>query len=243
MKRRILVLMVVALTIFLLTASLTSAAPGAPGAPTLRWVTTSATTAELRADGITNGGTAGNGAISWDLYFRFPVTVSSPYPVVTIAAGPTWTGMSPCTFTTSVSMNQPSNPGSTGDRGVLINGFCTTGVPNNPVTGSDVLVATVTLASCPSGSAGFVMDLDSGNDVFGASVAQMVDRNNSEYTFSDSDLTDGAPMCAPTAVTMTGFGANNENPAAGGVMALWPLLAGGAAVVAGGAYALSHRKR
>jgi hypothetical protein len=243
MKRRILVLMVVALTIFLLTASLTSAAPGAPGAPTLRWVTTGATTAEIRADGITNGGTAGNGAISWDLYFRFPGTVNSPYPVVTITAGSAWTGMSPCTFTTNVSMNQPSAPGATGDRGVLINGFCTSGVPNNPVTGSNVLVANVTLASCPAGSAGFVMDLDSGDDVFGASVAQIVDKNNDAYALTDADLTDGAPMCAPTAVTMTGFGANNANPAAGGVMALWPLLAGGAAVVAGGAYALSHRKR
>ena len=119
MKRRILVLMVVALTIFLLTASLTSAAPGAPGAPTLRWVTTSATTAEICADGITNGGTANNGAISWDLYFRFPVTVNSPYPVVTIAAGPAWTGMSPCTFATNVSMNQPSAAGATGDLSLI----------------------------------------------------------------------------------------------------------------------------
>ena len=88
------------------------------------------------------------------------------------------------------------------------------------------------------------MDLDSGDDVYGTSVAQMVDRGNSEFFFQDSDLTDGAPMCgAPTAVTMTGFGANNANPAAGGVMALWPLLVGGAAVIAGGAYALSRRKR
>ena len=244
MKRRILVLLVVALTLFLLTASLTSADPAAPGTPTLRWVTTSATTAELRADGLTNGGTAGNGAISWDLYFRFPGTVNSPYPVVSIVPGPAWTGMSPCTFTTNVSMNQPSGANATGDRGVLINGFCTTGVPNNPVTGSNVLVATVTFASCPAGSAGFVMDLDSGNDVFGASVVDFADRNNDAYYLSDADMTDGSPMCAsPTAVTMTGFGANNDNPAAGGVMALWPLLAGGAAVVAGGAYALSRRKR
>jgi len=243
MKRRILVLLVVALTLFLLTASLTSAEPGAPGAPTLRWVTTSATTAELRADGLTNGGTTGNGAISWDLYFRFPASVNAPYPVVSITAGPAWTGMTPCTFTTNVSMNQPSAPGATGDRGVIINGCCTSGVPTNPVTGSNVLVATVNFASCPAGSAGFVMDLDSGDDVFGASVAQFVDKNNDPYALSDTDLTDGAPMCAPTAVTMTGFGANNANPAAGGVTALWPMLAAGAAVVAGGAYALSRRKR
>lgn len=243
MKRRILVMLIVALSLILLTASLTSADPAAPGTPTLRWVTTSATTAELRADGLTNGGIAGNGAISWDIYFRFPGTVSSPYPVVSIVPGPAWTGMSPCTFATNVSMNQPSGAGATGDRGVLINGFCTTGVPNNPVTGSNVLVATVNFASCPAGTSGFVMDLDSGDDVFGASVVGFADRNNDAYYLSDADMTDGAPMCAPTAVTMTGFGANNANPAAGGITALWPLLAGGAAVVAGGAYALSRRKR
>jgi hypothetical protein len=244
MKRRILVLLVVALTLFLFTASLSSAEPGAPGAPTLRWVTTSSTTAEIRADGLTNGGTSGNGAISWDIYFRFPESVASPYPVVSITAGSSWTNMSPCTFGTNVSMNQPSGAGGTGTRGVLINGFCTTGVPNNPVTGNDVLVATVTLAGCPTGlPSGFVMDLDSGDDVFGTSVVNFADRNNDAYYLSDSDVTDGPAMCSPTAVTMTGFNANNANPAAGGLAAMWPLLAAGAAVAAGGAYALSRRKR
>lgn len=195
MKRRIHLLLVVALALFLSTAFPSSATPGALGAPTLRWVTTSATTAELRADGLTNGGTPGNGAISWDLYFRFPVTVTSPPPVVTITAGPAWTSMSPCTFVTNVSMNQPSAPGATGNRGVLINGFCTSGVPNNPVTGSNILVATITLASCPAGNAGFVMDLHAGDSVFGASVADFVDRSNAPFNLSDADLTDGTPMC------------------------------------------------
>lgn len=168
-----------------------------PGTPTLRWVTTSPTTAEIRADGITNGGTGGNGAISWDLYFRFPASVSAPFPAVSIAAGPAWTGMSPCTFTTHVSMNQPSAAGATGTRGVLINGFCTTGVPGNPVVGSNVLVATVTLASCPAGGSGFVINFDSGDDVYGAAVADVVDRNNDPFIRSDAGLSDGAPMCVP----------------------------------------------
>jgi hypothetical protein len=221
MKRRMLVLLVIALTLFLFlfTAFLTSANPGAPGTPTLRWVRTSATTAEIRADGLTNGGTAGNGAISWDIYFRFPVSVSSPYPVVGITAGPAWTGMSPCTFATNVSMNQPSVPGTTGDRGVFINGFCTTGVPNNPVTGSNVLVASVTFAACPAGSAGFVMDLDSGDDVFGASVADVVDRNNDPFNLSDTNLTDGTLMCAPNTfsltVTTAGLGSGIVTPPVG----------------------------
>ncbi len=135
--------------------------------------------------------------------------------------------------------------GSTGDRGVLINGFCTTGIPNNPVTGSNVLVATrhvqrlsrwQRLALSWTSTAAMMCSE--------RPLPDMADKQSRTPILSRTlTLTDGAPMCAPTAVTMTGFGANNANPAAGGVMALWPLLAGGAAVVAGGAYALSRRKR
>ena len=62
MKRRILLFCTAALALVLASVPLVSAAPQAPGTPTLRWVTTGATTAEIRADGITTGGTAGNGA-------------------------------------------------------------------------------------------------------------------------------------------------------------------------------------
>lgn len=242
MLRRSITAFLVVAFILVMFATVTTAAPAAPGTPTLRWVTTGPTTAEIRADGITNGGTAGNGAMNWDIYFRFPATVASPYPVVSVVAGPAWTGQSPCGFQTNVSMNLPSGPGGTGDRGVIINGFCGSGVPTNPVTGSNVLVATVTLASCPAGSAsGFVMDLDSGDEVFGASVAQMVDKNNSAYTFTDGDLTDGTAMCVPAAVTMSGLDATSDSPAPFAAAA-WPLLAGAAAVAAGGAYALLRRK-
>jgi hypothetical protein len=244
MLKRKLVFVALGALVVLMLATTVSASPDAPGAPTLRWVTTSATTAEIRADGITNGGVAGNGAMNWDIYFRFPTNVPSPYPGVSIVPGPLFAAQAPCGFQTNVSMNLPSAPGATGDRGVAINGFCGSGVPNNPVTGNDVLVATVTLAGCPTGLPnGFVMDLDSGDDVFGVSVSQMVDKNLDAYAFQDTDLTDGPAMCSPTAVTMTGFDANNANPAAGGLAAMWPVLAAGAAVAAGGAYALSRRKR
>ena len=77
----------------------------------------------------------------------------------------------------------------------------------NPVTGNNVLVATVTLSGCPTATAGFVMDLDSGDDVYGVPVAGMVDRNNDAYVFSDSSLTDGTPLCVPTAVALADFSA------------------------------------
>ena len=240
LKRNIIVGLVVALVLVLL-ATAVSAAPNAPGTPTVRWVTTSPTTAELRADGITNGGVSGNGAMNWDIYFRFPNTVASPYPVVSVVAGPAFLAQTPCGFQTNVSMNLPSAPGSTGDRGVIINGFCTSGVPTNPVTGSNVLIATITLASCPTTGA-FVMDLDSGDDVFGESVAQIVDKTNSAYTLQDSDLIDGGALCGPTAVTMSGMNAASSNPAPVAA-ASWPLLAGAGTVALGGIYALARRKR
>jgi hypothetical protein len=207
MKRRIPLFCIAALALALASVSLVSAAPRAPGTPTLRWVTTGATTAEIRADGITTGGTAGNGAIAWDIYFRYPATVSPPFPTVSITPGSGWTGMSPCTFATNVSNGMPSGPNATGTAGILINGFCTTAIPTNPVTGSNVLVATVTLSGCPTAVAGFVMDLDSGDDVYGVPVAGMVDRANDTYVFSDSSLTDGAPLCVPTAITLASFSA------------------------------------
>ena len=240
-NQRLLAVMLTSVVFLALLSTVVAAAPAAPGAPTARWVTLNATTAEIRADGITDGGVSGNGAISWDFYFRFPPSVGAPYPVITITPGPAWPAMSPCTFATNVAPGLPSNPGATGDRGVLISGFCTTGVPTNPVTGNNVLIATITLASCPAGTSGFVMDLSSGVDVFGEGVSQIVDRSNDPYILTDADLTDGDPMCAPTAVTMAGFEATSDSPAPFAAAA-WPLLAGAAVVVAGGAFALLRRK-
>jgi len=240
MNRRFFAVLLSSIALLVLATSVT-AAPAAPGTPTLRWVTTSATTAEIRADGIENGGgQANNGAISWDIYFRFPPSVTAPYPTITAVAGPSWLALN-CGFNASISPNQPSAPGMTGDRGVFLNGGCTTSFPASSVTGSNVLLATLSFASCPSVSGGFVMDLDSGDDVYGVPVAQIVDRSNSEYFFQDSDLTDGTAMCAPTAVTMAGFDAATDSPAPFAAAA-WPLLAGAAAVAAGGAYALLRRK-
>lgn len=240
MKRSIVVVSLLVLLLVLFSFTLVGAEQRAPGTPTLRWVTTSATTAELRADNLTNGGTAGNGAMTWDIYFRFPASVATPLPGVSVVAGPLFTGQSPCGFATNVSEGLPSEPGGGGTRGVIINGFCSSGIANNPVTGSNVLVATVTLASCPAQS--FVMDLDTGADVFGAGVTAIVDRAGDPYTLTAQDLTDGTAMCAPTAVTMSGLDASSDS-AAPFVASAWPLLAGAAAVAAGGAYALLRRKR
>jgi len=86
------------------------------------------------------------------------------------------------------------------------------------------------------------MDMASGIDVFGGEVTNIVYRVTPAQYLPDSSLTDGAPMCgSPTAVTMTGLDAASSS-AAPFAAAAWPLLAGAAAVAAGGAYALLRRK-
>lgn len=219
-------------------ASLAAASPSAPGTPTLRWVATAnPNVAEIRADGLTDGGVAGNGAMNWDIYFRFPNSVTAPYPTATIQAGPLFLAQTNCTFATNVSLNMPSAPGPSGDRGIMINGFCTTGIPPNPVVGDNVLVATVTLAGCPA--QGFIMDLDSGDEVFGEGVAYMVDRNNDAYQFTDDDLTDGPACGAPTAVSLAGVQAETAPSAAnyGLVLALVLVVA-----AAAGAFLVMRRR-
>jgi hypothetical protein len=223
----------VALVALIMMASLAAASPSSPGTPTLRWVATgNPNVSEIRADGITNGGIQGNGAMNWDIYFRFPGSVSAPYPSISIQAGPQFLAQAPCTFATNVSPLQPSAPGPSGDRGVLINGFCTTGVPDNPVVGDNVLVATVTFSGCPA--QGFIMDLDSGDDVYGAQVAAMVDRTNDAYYFTDADLTDGPACGGPTAVELVNVQAETAPAANYGLLlalAVLILIVAGAALV------------
>ena len=237
MRRPIITISLIVVLLVLLSVSYVSASERAPGSPTLRWVTTSATTAELRADGLTDGGVPGNGAMTWDIYFRFPNNVAAPYPGISIQAGPSFVAQSPCGFTTNVSEGLPSEPGGAGDRGVIINGFCSSGIANNPVTGDNVLVATVTLDSCPS--VPFVMDLDTGEAVFGAGVTQIVDTSGDPYVLTAQDLTDGTAMCGPTAVELTNVQADSASSTAqyGALLALALV----AVLVAGAGFVLRRR--
>lgn len=238
LNRRLSSLLIAFVALAVLT-SLASAGPTAPGAPKLRWrATANPAVSEIRADNITDGGTAGNGAMTWDIYFRFPGSVASPYPGISITPGPAWTAMSPCGFSTNVSVGQPSAPGATGDRGVFINGFCATGIPTNPVIGNDVLVATLTFTNCPAG--GFIMDLDSGDDVYGVGVADIVDKNNDPYYLNDADLTDGGICGNPTAVQIANISAGPVAPLGN---ALYPALAGAAALLAAAGVAFKGKRK
>ncbi len=237
MRRPIVAVSLIVVLLVLFSVSYVSASERAPGTPTLRWVTTSATTAELRADGLTSGGVQGNGAMTWDVFFRFPNTVPAPYPGVSIVAGPEFVAQAPCGFTTNVSEGLPSEPGGTGDRGVIINGFCSSAIANNPVTGDNVLVATITIASCPS--VPFVMDLDTGAAVFGEGVTQIVDRDGDTYVLTAGNLTDGSAMCGRTAVELTNVQADSaSNTAQYGALLALALLA---VIVVGAGFVLRRR--
>jgi len=163
--------------------------------------------------------------------------VPAPYPGVSIVAGPEFVAQAPCGFTTNVSEGLPSEPGGTGDRGVIINGFCSSAIANNPVTGDNVLVATITIASCPS--VPFVMDLDTGAAVFGEGVTQIVDRDGDPYVLTAGDLTDGSAMCGPTAVELTNVQADSaSNTAQYGALLALALLA---VIVVGAGFVLRRR--
>lgn len=219
----------------LLLASVVSAGTAGIGNPTMR-VAPGANnqTAVIFADGITNGGTAGNGAISWDIYFTVPTTVG--LADITVTAGSAWTAQCPGSF----SISKTAQGQSGGQNAFYISGVCTVARTGPAVTGSNVEVATLTFGTSCSATGSFNVNLDVGPT---GDWTDMFDTNNDIYIFPAGSLTDGGSLCAPAAVTMSGFDANSANPAAGVVGSVWPLLAAGAAVVAGGAYALSRRKR
>lgn len=204
-----------ALVVALLGISLVvaNASPTGIGTPTLRLVPTGTDNVfEIRADGITDGGIGGNGAISWDIYFRYDRQAGMS--VASVVPGPAWTSV--CTFLASFTEGLPGS-GGTGTNGVIINGSCNN-APTGAVTGDNVLVATVTLNnSNVCGGTALLAELDSGDDAFGGpgnEVTDMFDRNsNQRYVFADTSI--GAPVAVqicPTAVTVTDLATQSRFP-------------------------------
>lgn len=232
MKRKI-TSMGVAVAIMLVMVVSAGAAPG--GTDTIvRWIQTGATTAELRVDGITNGLPAG--AVAYDIYMRVPQGFAMP--VVTVGSvGPAWTALN-CGFTADFypQPSDPPPPGS-GDRGLLLIATCTSSAAQSSVTGDNVLLATIDLAGCPAG--GFTMDLDSGDDVYGSPVSDLVDSNINAFFFPDANMIDGPACGAPTAVELTNVQADSASNTAqyGALLALALLVA----IVVGAGFALRRR--
>ena len=222
-----------AIVILVAMVAVVSAAPGGTGT-IVRWEQTGPTTAEIRVDGIANGLPAGG--ISYDIYMRVPDGV--PMPTVSVASvGPAWAGLN-CGFSASF-YPQPSSgpPPGSGDHGLLLIGSCTSGVAQGTVTGDNVLLASVDLSSCPQG--GFTMDLDSGDDVYGDSLSDIVGTSTA-YFFTDQEMIDGPACGAPTAVELTNVQAESAPTSSVQYGALLAVAAI-AAVVAGAGFAMRRR--
>jgi hypothetical protein len=233
MKTFRLVAVLVAVTLVLGIVPLVSASnPSDLGNPTLRVnPTASPTVSQIFADGITDGGVAGNGAAAFTIWFTVPSNVV--LADISAAAGPAWIAQN-CNFSTFMSAQPPIG----GRNTVQLDGFCTSAASGPRVTGSNVLVATLTFtqSACSANPSGFLIDLTAEGD-----NTSLFEPDGTPYIFPPQALTDGGVCGAPTSVSMAGFDATTDSPApfAG---AAWPLLAGAAAVAAGGAYALLRRK-
>ena len=184
---------------FLLLTSVVSAGTSGIGNPTMRVALgANSQTAVLFGDAITNGGQAGNGAISWDFYFTVPGSVG--LADFTVAAGPQWSDQCPGLFSVAKTAQGTVN----GQNAFYISGFCSSTRTGPPVTGSNVEVATLVFNTACATTGTFNVNLDVGPT---GDWTDMYDASNQLYIFTASALTDGPPQCVPTAVTLANFSA------------------------------------
>lgn len=178
------------------------------GTPTMRFRATSdPAVSEIRADGITNGGVAGNGAISWDIFVFVPNNVTAA--TMTLTPGPAWVAQCPGAFGTSKSpVSVPPPP--PGKLGFLLSGYCTDTRTGPPVTGNDVQVVSIAFNSTACANGGFVVDMDGT-----AEYTDMFDTDPQglpAYIFPDGSLTDGGACGNPTAITLSNVTASPVAP-------------------------------
>lgn len=186
--------------------TLAGAAPVGIGNPTLRVANGgSALTATIYADGVTDGGAAGNGAISWDVFFIVPPGVA--LDSFTITPGQVWIDQCPGAFGTAKTSQTSPVPG---QNAYYINGFCTITRTGSAITGSNVPVATLTFNDVCSVTGAFNVNLHTGGDPAG-DLTDMFDTNNELYAFPDASLTDGGSLCGPTAVELTNVQADSAS--------------------------------
>ncbi|MCB0002198.1 MAG: hypothetical protein KDI07_05590 [Anaerolineae bacterium] len=226
---------VMAVLCLVLAATMAGAASNGIGNPTLRVANGGSTlTSVIYADGITDGGAAGNGAISWDVFFVVPSGVA--LDSFTITPGQVWIDQCPGAFATAKTAQTSPVPG---QNAYYINGFCTTTRTGPAVTGSNVPVATLTFNDVCSVTGGFNVNLHTGGDPNG-DLTDMFDTNNDLYLFPDSSLTDGGSLCGPTSVELTNVQAESAPTSSVQYGALLAVAAI-AAVVAGAGFAMRRR--
>lgn len=206
MKLFRLVAVLVLITLLVGVLPLVSASgPSGLGNPTLRArATGNPNVTEIIADGITDGGIPGNGAAAFTIWFTVPSNVV--LADITAAAGPAWIAQS-CNFSTTMTSQPPIG----GRNTVQLDGYCTGAAGGPRVTGSNVLVASLTFssASCSANPGGFLVDLTAEGD-----NTSLFEPDGTPYIFPAGALTDGGACGNPTAVTLSNVTASPAAPLA-----------------------------
>jgi hypothetical protein len=222
MKLFRLVAVLVTLTLLIGVLPLVSASsPDGLGNPTLRArATGNPNVTEIIADGITDGGIAGNGAAAFTIWFTVPSNVA--LGDVTATAGPAWLAQN-CGFATTMTSQPPIG----GRNTVQLDGYCTAAAGGPRVTGSNVLVASLTFssASCSANPGGFLVDLTAEGE-----NTSLFEPDGTPYIFPPGALTDGGACGNPTAVTLSNVTASPVAPVANSIY-----LAAAAAALLGAA--------
>lgn len=211
--------------IMILLVTAVSVATAAPNAVTFDTITSSCGFASPRPDSdvavaITAQNVGGDGAAGYEIELEFD---HSQLTLDAVTAGSSMTAMN-CNFNTQVGFEAPPYS--------WITGSCTSAVPIPAALGNiELVVAHFSFVGTPGP---YTIELTT----TGVGVpTSLLDRTGLATPATAQQLI----SCVPTAVTMSGFDATSDSPVpfAG---AAWPLLAGLAAVAAGGAYALLRRK-
>lgn len=233
--RKILSVATLTLVLLVLLTGVASMQTG-PGTPTLviGIGTDTACTGSVEVP-VTLNGLGGSGAAGFTVLLGVPVGTISIAP--TCVGGPAFTNPASGCFFFSCTVVDVNDHG-TGLNLYQIDGVCAAGSP--PSISGDQLAATITVNRNGAPADSHVLDAVPTDGA--GTFTQVFDPDTVLYNIPDSGITDGAVnWCPATAVTMSGFDAATNN-AAPFAAAAWPLLAGAAAVAAGGAYALLRRK-
>lgn len=192
MFRLFAVLVVVTLLIGVLPL-VSASSPLGLGNPTMRArATSNPNVVEVRADGITDGGITGNGAAAYTIWFTVPSNVL----LADIANTP---GAPFVNQNCSFSSTMTSQPPIGGRNTYQLDGYCTNTASGPRVTGSNILVTTLTfsVASCTANPGGFIVDLTAEGD-----NTSLFEPDGTPYIFPASALTDGGACGNPTAVQL-----------------------------------------
>jgi hypothetical protein len=217
-----LALVTAVLVLFVLATAVASASPSAV---TFDTITSSCGYDSPRPDSdvavaITAENVGGDGAAGYEIELEFD---HSQLTLDAVTAGSSMTAMN-CNFNTQVGFESPPYS--------WVTGSCPSAVPNPAAIGNIELV--VAHFSFVGAAGPYTIQLTTTG--VGVPTA-LLDRTGAATVATAQQLI----SCVPTAVTMSGFDATT-NSAAPFAAAAWPLLAGAAAVAAGGAYALLRRK-